>query len=75
MMSIAKEQSVIEMTDIRDHKAELNALKVEYEHAMLDAQRRTTQATLVYQIGQRISEELEAETLLSEIVNAARDAF
>ncbi|MEE8389571.1 MAG: GAF domain-containing protein, partial [Anaerolineae bacterium] len=47
----------------------------ERKRAELEAQRRAAQATLVYEVGQRVSGELELEALLSEIVTAVRDAF
>jgi len=40
-----------------------------------EAQRRTAQAALLYEVGQRVSGELELEPLLSEIVTAICDAF
>jgi PAS domain S-box-containing protein len=40
-----------------------------------EARRRAAQAALIYQVGQRVSGELELEALLSEIVTAVRDAF
>ncbi len=47
----------------------------ERKRAEEQAQRRAAQATLVYEVGQRVSGELELEALLSEIVTAVRDAF
>ena len=40
-----------------------------------EAQRRAAQAALIYEVGQRVSGELELDTLLSEIVAVVRDAF
>jgi PAS domain S-box-containing protein len=40
-----------------------------------EAQRRTAQAVLVYEIGQRVSRKLELDELLPEIVTTVRDAF
>ncbi|MGA9348306.1 MAG: GAF domain-containing protein, partial [Anaerolineae bacterium] len=40
-----------------------------------EAQRRTAQAALVYEIGQRVSSKLELDELLPEIVTTVRDAF
>lgn len=37
--------------------------------------RRAAQASLIYEVGQRVSSELKLESLLSEIVTAVRDAF
>ncbi len=47
----------------------------ERRRAEREAERRAAQATLIYEVGQRVSSELELETLLSEIVGAVRDAF
>ena len=40
-----------------------------------ETQRRAAQAALLYEVGQRVSGELELEPLLSEIVTAVCDAF
>jgi len=40
-----------------------------------EAQRRADQNALIYNVGQRVSGELELEAVLSEIVSAVRDAF
>lgn len=47
----------------------------ERRRAEEEARRRAAQAALIYQVGQRVSGELELEALLSEIVTAVRDAF
>jgi PAS domain S-box-containing protein len=47
----------------------------ELRQAEAEARRRAAQAGLIYEVGQRVSGELELETLLSEIVTAVRDAF
>ena len=40
-----------------------------------DARRRAAQAALIYEVGQRVSSELNLDALFSEIVTAVRDAF
>ncbi len=40
-----------------------------------EARRRATQAALIYEVGQRVSGELELDTLLSKIVTAVCDTF
>ena len=47
----------------------------ERKKAEEDVKRRAAQATLIYEVGQRVSSELELETLLSEIVTAVQEAF
>jgi PAS domain S-box-containing protein len=47
----------------------------ERKRAEEEARRRAAQATLLYQVGQRVSGKLELDALLSEIVTAVRDAF
>jgi len=47
----------------------------ERKRAEEEAQRRAAQATLIYEVGQRVSSKLELEALLSEVVTAVRDAF
>ncbi|RLC76579.1 MAG: hypothetical protein DRJ03_12090 [Chloroflexi bacterium] len=47
----------------------------ERKRAEEEARRRATQAALIYEVGQRVSGELELDTLLSEIVVAVQDAF
>jgi GAF domain-containing protein len=47
----------------------------ERRRAEQEAERRAAQTTLIYEVGQRVSSELELETLLSEIVSAVQDAF
>ena len=47
----------------------------ERRRAEEETRRRATQAALVYEVGRRVSGELELERLLSEIVTAVRDAF
>ena len=67
-----KEQLVAEL---RDRVAALEASEIERKRAVSEARRRTAQVTLIYEVGQRISSELELETLLSEIVTAIHDTF
>ena len=40
-----------------------------------ELRRRATQATLIYEVGQRISSKLKLDTLLSEIVTAVQETF
>jgi len=47
----------------------------ERKRAEEDVKRREVQATLIYEVGQRVSSELKLETLLSEIVTAVQEAF
>lgn len=47
----------------------------ERRRAEEEARRRAAQATLTYEVGQRVSAKLELDELLSEIVIAVRDAF
>lgn len=47
----------------------------ERKRAEEQARRRAAQATLIYEVGQRVSGKLELDALLSEIVTAVRDAF
>jgi signal transduction histidine kinase/CheY-like chemotaxis protein len=61
-------------------KAERRTTDVTQEIAMrqraeMDARRRAAQAALIYEVGQRVSSELNLEALLEEIVSAVRDAF
>jgi len=54
---------------------ELERELAERKRAEEEAQRRAAQAALIYEVGQRVSGELELEALLSAIVTAVRDAF
>ncbi|MEA3342405.1 MAG: GAF domain-containing protein [Chloroflexota bacterium] len=47
----------------------------ERKRAAAEVQRRAAQAALIYEVGQRVSGELELDVLLSEITVAIRDAF
>ena len=47
----------------------------ERKRAEEETRRRAAQATLIYEVGQRVSSELELGALLSEIVTAVHDAF
>jgi len=47
----------------------------ERKRAEEEVQRRATQAALIYEVGQRVSGELELDALLSGIVTAVCDAF
>ncbi|MCP4540973.1 MAG: PAS domain S-box protein [Chloroflexi bacterium] len=47
----------------------------ERRRAETKAERRAAQTALIYEVGQRVSGELELEALLLEIVTAVRDAF
>jgi PAS domain S-box-containing protein len=70
-----KEQLVKELAEARARIAVLEASEAERKRAAAEAQRRAAQAALVYEVGQRVSGELELEVLLSEIVTTVRDAF
>ncbi|MCP4537347.1 MAG: GAF domain-containing protein [Chloroflexi bacterium] len=48
---------------------------VERKRAEEEAQRRAAHATLVYEVGQRVSGELELEALLPRIVTSVHEAF
>jgi len=47
----------------------------ERKRAEEDAYRRAAQAALIYEVGQRVSSELDLNVLLSEIVTAVQEAF
>jgi len=47
----------------------------ELKSASKKAQHRAAQASLIYEVGQRVSGELKLEALLSEIVTAVQEAF
>ncbi len=47
----------------------------ERKRAEEEAQRRAAQAALIYEVGQRVSGELELDALLTEIVTSVREAF
>jgi PAS domain S-box-containing protein len=47
----------------------------ERKRAEEETQRRATQAALIYEVGRRVSGELELEKLLAEVVVAVRDVF
>ncbi len=70
-----KGQLVNELADLRQRVAELETLETERKRAEEEAQRRATQTALIYEVGQRVSGELELDALLSEIVTAVCDAF
>lgn len=55
--------------------AQQAAIALENARLFEETRRRAAQATLVYEVGQRVSSKLELTPLLSEIVTAVRDAF
>lgn len=60
---------------VKKRTAELNQEIIERKNAENDAKRRASQTALIYNVGQRLSSELELAALLSEIVTAVREAF
>ena len=73
--SKTKKQLINELVKARGRVAELEESETERKRAVAEAQRRAVQMALIYEVGQRVSGELELEALLSEIVTAVRDAF
>ncbi len=69
------EQLVKKLAEANARIAELEIAENERVRMAEEAQRRAAQAALIYKVGQRMSGELELETLLSEIVTAICDAF
>ncbi|MFC2053236.1 PAS domain S-box protein [Chloroflexota bacterium] len=68
--------------EIAKHTTELEAVKgrlqqeiTKRKRAEEEAQRRAVQARLIYEVGQRVSSELELDELFSAIVTAIYDAF
>jgi len=55
----------------KDLEQEIN----EQKRLKKEVRRRATQATLIYEVAQRISSNLELDTLLSEIVTAVQETF
>ena len=70
-----REQLVDELSKAYARIAELETSEQERMQAAEEAQRRAAQAALIYEVGQRLSGELELETLFSEIVTAICEAF
>jgi GAF domain-containing protein/anti-anti-sigma regulatory factor len=68
-------QLVDELTAARSRVAELEGLEVVRRQALAEAQRRVTQLGRVYEVGRRVSGQLDLEVLLSEVVIALQDAF
>jgi PAS domain S-box-containing protein len=67
---IAKDKSDLDLAKDRLHQEITERKRAEDE-----AQRRAVQARLIYEVGQRVSSELELDDLFSAIVNAISDAF
>jgi PAS domain S-box-containing protein len=77
-----KSSDQTESKDLRQRKDELGEVEsrlqqeiTERKRAEEEAQRRAVQARLIYEVGQRMSSELELEELFSAIVYAISDAF
>ncbi len=66
------EQRTAELKKINDELTQEVIVRKQLEE---DAKRRAAQASLLYEIGKRVSGELKLKTLFQEIVSAVRDAF
>ncbi len=64
-----------ELAAARSRVAELEDLESRCKRAMVEAQSQAAQIALIYETGQRLSGELELETLLPTVVTAVRDAL
>jgi GAF domain-containing protein/anti-anti-sigma regulatory factor len=65
----------VEMNDVDKSKEQLVDELAKARDRAVEAQRRADQLALVYEVGRRVSGQLELEVLLSEIVIAVQDAF
>ncbi len=70
------QQGIAERTiALTEANAQLQQEIAERKRAEEEAQRRAVQAALIYEVGQRVSGELELDELFSAIVTAIFDAF
>ena len=70
-----KEQLLNELAEAHARIAELEIAEGKRRQMAEEAQRRAAQAALIYEVGRRVSGELELETLLSQVVTAICEAF
>ncbi len=70
-----KEQLADDLLKALERVAELEDLEAEREQALAEAQRRASQAALIYEVGQRVSGELQLDELLSAVATIVCDAF
>ncbi len=72
---MTREQLVAELAELRAQVAELKAVEIECKQAEKEARRRASQAALIYEVGHRVSGQLELGVLLSEIVIVVQETF